>query len=126
MDAMSETQWIEKKLSEKTGTIVKLSPRQEGENTVFWNGNPYMVSFNGEKAQKRECALVQYILAGFEEGAPQEKNESLKNILLGESSLAIFRFMIGTSCFFSLIRERAGRTGTRSAEFRRIRSVAVF
>ena len=36
MDAMSETQWIEKKLSEKTGTIVKLSPRQEGENTVFW------------------------------------------------------------------------------------------
>ena len=27
MDAMSETQWIEKKLSEKTGTIVKLSPR---------------------------------------------------------------------------------------------------
>ncbi len=93
MDAMSETQWIEKKLSEKTGTIVKLSPRQEGENTVFWNGNPYMVSFNGEKAQKRECALVQYILAGFEEGAPQEKNESLKNILLGESSLAIFRFM---------------------------------
>lgn len=52
-----------------------------------------MVSFNGEKAQKRECALVQYILAGFEEGAPQEKNESLKNILLGESSLAIFRFM---------------------------------
>ena len=92
MDAMSETQWIEKKRSEKTGTIVKLSPRQEGENTVFWNGNPYMVSFNGEKAQKRECALVQYILAGFEEGA-QEKNESLKNILLGESSLAIFRFM---------------------------------
>ena len=93
MDAMSETQWIEKKLSEKTGTIVKLSPRQEGENTVFWNGNPYMVSFNGEKAQKRECALVQYILAGFEEGAPQEKNESLKNILLGERSLSIFRFM---------------------------------
>ena len=78
MDAMSETQWIEKKLSEKTGTIVKLSPRQEGENTVFWNGNPYMVSFNGEKAQKRECALVQYILAGFEEGAPQEKKRELE------------------------------------------------
>lgn len=92
MDTMSETQWLENKLSERTHSSVGIFP-SEGEGAVFYKGKAYMVAFDGEKASPRESALVQYILSELEEGVPQEKDESLRGILLGEGSVAIFRFI---------------------------------
>lgn len=92
MDAAAETQWLENRLKERTGVDIKLVQTDEN-GDVTYKGKPYMVSFSGEKATKRECALVQLILSDTEEGVPHEKYESLKNILLGEKGLAVFRFM---------------------------------
>lgn len=92
MDTMSEMHRIEKKLCESLGAAVTLA-QEEGEGSILYKGKPYMVAFDGQKATPRESALVQCILSNLEEGMPQEKNECLKNILLGESPIAVFRFM---------------------------------
>lgn len=92
MDTMYETEWIEKRLCEKTGASVALT-RTEGEGGVVYREKRYLVTFDKKEATIRENALVQYILSTLEKTVPYEKDESLKNILLGESPMAVFRFM---------------------------------
>ena len=91
MDAFSETERIEKKLKEGTGVAVKLLPA-EGEGEVFFRGKPYMVALEGKNPTPRELSFIRYILSDFEEDKPLSKEESLKNILFGESAFSLFRF----------------------------------
>ena len=91
MNVDSEAEKIEKKLKDATGLSLKLICA-EGEDAVFYKGKAYMVVLDGKSPTKKERLLIQYILSGFEAEKSCGKEESLKNILFGESEFAVFRF----------------------------------
>ncbi len=97
-NALLELKKILSDIRDKAGCDVRLSPRGEGETSFFVNycGTQVEVWIDGEERQTEQIArLVQYLVSSAD--ARQlfpEKEEALKNILLGEGGgWYAYRFM---------------------------------